>query len=153
MTAASDARAIQEAVAYGVAGDSDRGVDLLQPLVAAGPNSTYALLGSLAEVAAFTALKNRRAHESFALTVENLATGRSASAEDVPAPARFAGRFVTAWANRDQDTALALFKALAEESDRTGSTDLGDAIGAVYGMAVATAIEIVRTQRKRRGRQ
>lgn len=142
-------RALKDAVAYGVAGDPDAGVALLQPLVDAGRLSTFALLCSLAEVAAFTALQNRRPGEAFAMSVESTATGRAASAEAMPVSLRFVGQFVTSWANRDQDTAFALFKSLADEADRTGSTDLGDAIGLVYGMAVATAAEAARAHRER----
>lgn len=143
-------RIIGEALAYGVTGDEDHGVRLLQPLVDAGRLSTYALLGSLAETSAFTALQNQRPGEMFGLPVENTVTGQPASVDVLPAPLRFAGQFVTAWANRDQDTALALFNALADRCERTGSTDLGDAIGLVYGMAVATSTEVIRARREAR---
>lgn len=143
--------AIGQALAYGVVGDPDRGLELLQPIVDAGRVSTYALLGSLAEAAAFTALQNRPAGEPFALHLEHTGTGRQASADVLPPPLRFAGQFITAWANRDQDTALALFTALADRCELTGSPDLGNAVSLVYDMAVHTCTDIVREQRRARG--
>ncbi|WP_413808172.1 hypothetical protein [Streptomyces sp. OE57] len=144
-------RLIAEAVSHGVAGDQPRGVALLQPLVDAGPRSTYALLAGLAEVAACTALENQRPGTMFGLPVENIATGQPESVDVLPPPLRFTAQFVTAWANRDQDTARALFDTFAGEADRTGSPDLGDAIGLLYGMAVATSTEVVRAHREAQG--
>ncbi|MGV2914606.1 hypothetical protein [Streptomyces alfalfae] len=142
---------IGEAIAYGVAGDQEHGLALLQPLVDAGPRSTYALLGALAETAAFTVLNNRRPDEFFTIPVVNEATGQTASVDDLPAPLRFAAQFVTAWANRDRDTARALFTVFAHESDRRGTPDLAHAIGFLYGMAVSTATEVVLKARRKRG--
>lgn len=147
-----DVRLIAEAVSHGIAGDQDHGLAMLQPLVDAGPRSTFALLGGLAELAAFTALRNQRPGEAFAMPVEDVRTGEPADPSVLPVPLRFAARFVTAWANRDQDTAWALFHALAEEAERTGSSDLGDGVSLVYSMAVATSEEIVREQRAKRTR-
>lgn len=144
-------RTIGEAVAYGVIGDEEHGLSLLQPLVDAGPRSTYALLGGLAEGAAFTALQNQRPGEAFTLPVVDKITGRAASVDVLPPPLRFAAQFVTAWANRDQDTARALFNVFADDSDRRGTPDLGDAVGLMYGMAVTTSTEVVREARRKRG--
>jgi hypothetical protein len=41
----------------------------------------------------------------------------------LPPPIRFAARFVTAWASRDQDTAFALSRAVAESADTNGTDD------------------------------
>lgn len=144
---------IGEAVAYGVTGDHERGLSLLQPLVDAGPLSTYALLAALAEAAAFTALQNQRPGEAFGIPVVNEITGQAASVDVLPPPHRFAAQFVTAWANRDQDTARALFNAFAHDSDRRGTPDLGDAISLMYGMAVETSTEVVREARRKRGEE
>lgn len=141
---------IGEAVSHGIAGDQERGLAMLQPLVDAGPRSTYALLGGLAEVAAFTALQNQRPGEAFGMPVENTATGRPASADVLPPPLRFAAQFLTAWANRDQDTALALFQTFAFASDDAGTPDLADAISTLYSMAVTTGAEVVRQAREAR---
>lgn len=145
-------RIIGEAVAHGVAGDQERGLLMLQPLVDAGPRSTYALLAGLAETAAFTALRDQRPGEVFGLPVENTLTGQAASVDVLPPPIRFAAQFTTAWANRDRDTALALFTAFAFESDDAGTPDLGDAIGVLYAMAVTTSTEVVRQAREERDR-
>ncbi|AIV35566.1 hypothetical protein [Streptomyces sp. CCM_MD2014] len=139
-----------EALSHGIAGDRMRGVALLQPLVDAGPLSTFALLGGLAEVAAHTALQNQLPGETFGLPVNNVLTGEPASADVLPPPLRFAAQFVTTWANRDRDTARALFETFAFESDRTGSPDLAEAIGLVYDMAVTTGAEVVRQARQER---
>lgn len=139
-----------EALSHGIAGDRARGVALLQPLVDAGPLSTLGLLGGLAEVAAYTALQDQRPGEMFGLPVNNVLTGEPASADALPPPLRFAAQFVTAWANRDRDTARALFETFAFESDRTGSPDLAEAIGLVYDMAVTTGAEVVRQAREER---
>jgi hypothetical protein len=72
------------------------------------------------------------------------------SVDVLPPPVRFALRFITAWANRDQDTAYALFWAIAEPSDRDGTTALGDCITAVYAMTVPVAGQIVAEQRRRK---
>lgn len=141
-------RIIGEAVAHGVAGDQERGLAMLQPLVDAGPRSTYALLAGLAETAAFTALRDQRPGEMFGLPVEDTVTGQAASVDVLPPPLRFAAQFTTAWANRDRDTALALFNTFAFESDRAGTPDLGDAIGVLYAMAVTTSTEVVRQTRE-----
>ncbi|MGA5340461.1 hypothetical protein ACPCK3_15060 [Streptomyces griseoincarnatus] len=144
------ARIIGEAIAHGVAGDQERGLRMLQPLVDAGPRSTYALLASLAETAAHTALQNQRPGEMFGMPVENTATGQAAPMDVLPPPVRFAAQFTTAWANRDRDTALALFQAFAFASDDAGTPDLGDAIGLLYSMAVTTSTEVVRQARQAR---
>lgn len=145
------ARTIGDALAHGVAGDPDAGLALLQPFVDAGPLSTYRLLGALAEAAARPALQNQRPGEWFGMPVMNTVTGLPASADVLPPPVRFASQFLTAWANRDQDTAVALFDAFAFASDDAGTPDLAHGITALYLMAVATTTELVRAAREKRG--
>jgi hypothetical protein len=144
-------RIMSEAISLGVTGDPERGVALLQPLVDAGPRSTYALVAGLAEVAATTALQNLRPGESFTCPVENVVTGQPASVDVLPPPVRFAAQFVTAWANRDRGMAQDLFDAFAFQSDRSGTPDLAQAIGVLYDMAVTTSTEVVRAYREARG--
>jgi hypothetical protein len=146
-------RVIGEALAYGVTGDQERGLSLLQPLVDAGPLSTYALLSALAEAAAFTALQNRRPGQTFTLPVVHEVTGQAASGDVLPPALRFAAQFVTTWANRDQAAARALFNVFAHDSDRHGTPDLAQAISLVYGMAVMTSIDVVKETRRKRGRR
>ncbi|MEC3995222.1 hypothetical protein VSR01_17435 [Actinacidiphila sp. DG2A-62] len=144
---ATEAQTILDALAHSVAGDTERGLALLQPLVDAGPRSTYALLGSLAEVASSDA---REASPGSSFGMEVIGPDGPADAELLPPPLRFAAHFVTAWANRDQDTAHALFWAVAEPSDRYGTDDLAEAIRAVFAMAAATAeYEVARKRRQR----
>jgi len=141
-----DVKAIGEAIAHGVAGDVDAGLALIQPLVDRGPRTTCALLGSLAETAAFLAHRDQPG-VWFGTVVERIDDGSEGSVDSLPRPLRFAAQFVTAWANGDRDTAYALFKAIAEDSDTRGLSDLADGVAAIYGMAIATATEVVKQRR------
>jgi hypothetical protein len=146
----TDPQIILEALAHGVAGAPERGLALIQPLVDAGPRSTYALLGSLAEVASKDA---REASPDTLLGMQVVGPDGPADVELLlllPPPLRFAARFVAAWANRDQDTAHALFWAVAEPSDRDGIDDLAEAIRAVFAMAGASAEYEVAQKRRQR---
>ena len=136
---------IGAALACSVAGEHQRGLDMLQPIVDAGPRSTYALLGSLAEVASKDA---RETSPDMMFGMEVIGPDGPADVQLLPPPLRFAARFVTAWANRDQDTAHALFWAIAEPSDRDGTEDLAEAITAVFGMAAAVTEYLVLEQRQ-----
>ncbi|WP_433856722.1 hypothetical protein [Streptomyces kronopolitis] len=145
---APDPNIICNAVAHGVAGNHTTGLTLLQPIVDEGPASTYAVLGSLAETAVFSVRRDHGPDCAFGILVE-APDGSEASTDDLPPVARFAVRFITAWANRDQETTHALFKVLAEHGDRPGCRDIGDAVSAMYGLAVAAATEIAAQQRAR----
>lgn len=125
---------ILEALAHGINGRPEEGLRLIQPLVDAGPLSTYALLGSLAETASRDGRYASGAGTLFAIEVQG--PDGPASTNDVPTPLRFAAQFTTAWAARDQDTAYALFWAFAEPSDRLGTDDLAEGIGLLFDMAV-----------------
>ena len=146
---------ILQALAHGIHGNPERGLHLIQPLVDEGPRSTYALLGALAETASRQARETRDALEvggtdvMFGIEIEG--PEGLASAQVLPAPLRFAVQFVTAWANRDQDTAHALFWALAEPSDRLGTDDLATVIGIVFDMAVLGAEATLIERRTRTG--
>jgi hypothetical protein len=148
---ASDTRIIGEALACSVAGDHQRGLSMLQPLVDAGPRSTFALLACLAETASADARDTNGPATWYGMEV--VGPDGPADAELLPPRLRFAARFVTAWANRDQPTAYALFRAVAELSDRDGTPDLAEAVGAVYAMAAATAEYLVLQQRRQRNQQ
>jgi hypothetical protein len=131
---------------------------MLQPLVDAGPLSTYALLGALAEgICRMTAdpqlldVDGDVEQGGFVMLVDG--PDGPASSELLPAPLRFAGRFLTCWANRDFATTKALFQALAEPSDRDGTDDLDEAITTLYGMAVATTEAFVIERRRQRAEQ
>lgn len=138
---------IAEALAHGIHGHPERGLLLLEPLVDAGPTSTYALLASLAETASRQARQAREFLDAagtgadlgvmFGIEIEG--PDGPASAQVLPVPLRFAVQFVTAWANGDQETAEALFRAMAEPSVRLGTDDLADSIRIVFDMAVLGA--------------
>ncbi|RWZ73356.1 hypothetical protein EQK42_24815 [Streptomyces albidoflavus] len=134
---APDPEVILEALAYGVAGDFQRGLDTLQPIVDAGPRSTYALLGALAETASREAREANDAGTLYGIALDG--PNGPVDIDVLPPPVMFAARFITAWANRDQDAASALFWAVAEPSDRDGTSALADCITAVYGMTVPVA--------------
>lgn len=144
---------IVKALSYGAAGDYDHGLALLQPLVDAGPISTFAMLGCLAEavyrMSADPSLLDEPEHSAgFAMVVDG--PDGPATAELLPAPLRFAGRFITCWANRDRDTAFALFQAVARQD---GPGDLAEAITALFGMAVAVTEMFVAERHRLRAEQ
>lgn len=140
---------ILDALAHGVAGRPDKGLRLLQPLVDAGPRSTYALLGALAETAARPAQDLNGPGTRFGIAVDG-PDGRPGSTDDLPPALRFATRFITAWGNRDQDTAIALFSVVAEHAETHRTDDLADAIRTVYEIAVVSAQAIVAERRRQR---
>jgi hypothetical protein len=147
---------ILEALSHAAAGDHDRGLALIQPLVDAGPVSTYALLASLAEAicrmtADPQALDDVEQRGGFVMVVDG--PDGPASAELLPKPLRFAGRFITCWANRDRETAWALFRAAANVSEQDGTDDLAEGVTAVFGMAVASTEAFVIERRRQREQQ
>ncbi|MFD6935284.1 hypothetical protein ACFWAP_03880 [Streptomyces goshikiensis] len=147
-----DPRVIVEALALGVVGDRQRGLALLQPIVAEGPAEAYTVLVGLAETAS---KRSRMAYPPgtlFGCEVDSPDGSGSASVDVLPPPRRFAAQFITAIANRDQDMARALFRAVAEPSDRYGTADLPEAIGAVYAMAVETCRAVVAEAAREQGR-
>ncbi|GGZ23749.1 hypothetical protein GCM10010387_16220 [Streptomyces inusitatus] len=138
---APDPHIMIEALAYGVVGKRDEGLALLQPIVDQGPRETFALLSALAEATCKRARDRDGPDAAYDLVVE-VADG-TVSSDLLPPDIRFAGQFITSWGNRQFETAHDLFWAMAEPSDRNGTSVLADSISAVYELAVCAAREIV----------
>lgn len=147
MSDASDTVAM--ALARAVAGDYEGGGMLLAPLIENGRASCYALAGMLAETASHIA-RRERPGAWFTVDVVNEATGRTASVDVMAPDKRFAAQFVTAWANRDQNTALALFDSLVDQAEATDGPELVDGILRLYALAVVTAKAVCAEERARR---
>ncbi|MET8609725.1 hypothetical protein [Streptomyces misionensis] len=142
-------RIVGEALARGVAGDLEGGVDLLAPLIAAGWGSAYALAAMLAEAASHIARRDQAPGTVFGMPVQNTVTGAWESAEVLPPHVRFAAQFTTAWANRDRAHAEALFTALYERSAPDGN-ELVDGFLMLFQMAVCTSEEVVAEEQAKR---
>ncbi|MFM9590772.1 hypothetical protein ACKI16_29720 [Streptomyces scabiei] len=140
---------VGEALAHAVAGDTMTGGMLLVPLIEEGRRSCYALAGMLAETASHIARRDQ-ASGTFGIVVDNLATGLPGSVDVLPPDLRWAAQFVTAWANRDQDTAAALFTTLADQAEATEGPELVDGLLRLFTMAAATAKEVCAEQRAHR---
>ncbi|MFI0934647.1 hypothetical protein ACH4RG_23355 [Streptomyces sp. NPDC021019] len=131
--------AVLQAVAQALRGDRTEGLRLLQPVVDAGPASTYAMLCLLADIAARPA---RREHGPTApLGPEVGDPGEGLSVDDLPPARRFAAQFVAAHANGDTATAVALFWAVADYANSNRTGDLAEAIGKVFDMAITAAAQ------------
>lgn len=141
---------VHDALAYGVTGDKAAGVEILVPLIAESYGAAYALAGMLAETACFIA--RREGRRTFEIDVENVVTGESGSLDVFPPEHAFAARFTTAWANRDQDTAEAHFRALVHSAGSDGP-ELVNGLLSLYELAVVTATQIVAEQRAARGEE
>ena len=144
----ADSKQIFEALAHGVAGDHDSAMRLLLPVLKRNPRSMYATVCSLAESASFDARQHQEPGEHFGIEVEHMDTGAEGNANDLPPGVRFAAQFVTAWANRDHDTADALYKALA----RQDPDEFVVGIRALYDMAVVSLRAMVERKRAEEGR-
>ena len=140
---------VAEALARAVAGDEIEAGMLLAPLIAESRPSCYALAAMLAETASHIA-RREQTPGTFGITVENTVTGASGSVDVMPPDIRFAAQFVTAWANRDQDTAQAHFDALADEAEASDGPELVDGILQLFAMAVTTAKAVCAEERARR---
>lgn len=151
-TAEADApRIVGEALARGVRGDLEGGVDLLVPLIAGSWLDAFALACMLAETASHVARRDQQPGEHFALAVEHAVTGQSAPAQVLPPHVRFAAQFTTAWANRDKAHAQALFDGMYQRSSTDGGV-LIDGLLMLFQMAVCTAKEVIAEERaERRG--
>ncbi|UJV42930.1 hypothetical protein [Streptomyces sp. AMCC400023] len=141
---------VGEALAHAVAGDLEKGCMLLVPLIEEGRRSCYALAAMLAETASHIARRDQEPGTAFGITVEDTVTGEAASVDVMPPDLRWAAQFTTAWANRDRDTALALFETLAERSEAADGAELVDGLLQLFGMAVATSKEVCAEQRAHR---
>jgi hypothetical protein len=144
----SDSQQIFEALTHGVVGDHDNAMRLLMPVLKRNPRSMYATVCTLAESASFDARQHQKPGEHFGMEIENIDTGAEGSTDDLPPGVRFATRFVTAWANRDHDTADALYKAIHRENP----DEFAVGVRALYDMAVVSLRAIVERKRKAEGR-
>ncbi|GLX54466.1 hypothetical protein Shyhy01_74150 [Streptomyces hygroscopicus subsp. hygroscopicus] len=142
-------RIVGEALAMGVRGDLESGVDLIVPLIAADWGSAYALACMLAEAASYIARRDQEPGTVFGMPVQNTETGEWASADVLPPHLRFAGQFTTAWANRDRAHAEAMFTALYERSP--GGSELVDGLLMLFQMAVCTSEKVVAEEWAKRG--
>lgn len=140
---------VAAALAHAVAGDFDTGAELLVPLIADSARSAYALAGMLAETASHIARREQRPGTWFGIQVEHTITGEPDSLDGMPPEVMFAARFTTAWANRDQDTTAALFAALAEQTEASGS-GLVEGLLTLFEMAVITATTVSEEERAKR---
>lgn len=143
----ADSQHIFEALAHGVSGDDDTAWNLIRPIVRRSDQAMFAVFCSLAESAAFDSIQQHGAG-NFVLEVEDLATGAEGSVEVLPPGVRFATQFLTAWANRDQDTAEALYLALY----RSEPEALADGLRALYEMAVVSLRGFIQRKREAEGR-
>lgn len=143
----ADSQQMFEALAHGVAGDDDTAWELICPIVRRDETAMFAVFCSLAESAAFDSIQ-QHGTGNFVLKVEDITTGAEGSVEVLPPGMRFATQFLTAWANRDQDTAEALYLALY----RTDPDELGVGLRALYEMAVVSLRGFVERKREAEGR-
>ncbi|MFB7461248.1 hypothetical protein [Streptomyces sp. NPDC056188] len=145
---AADSQHIFEALTHGVAGDNDTAWTLLRPIVRRSNTAMYATFCAIAEAATFDAHQNQQPDEHFGIEVENIHTGEEGSVDAFPPGIRFAAQFVTARANRDEDTAHALYQSLYDSSP----DDLGIGLRALYEMAVVSLRAFCERKREAEGR-
>lgn len=138
----ADSRAILDAIANGVTGDHQAAFDLLLPILKRDPQSMYGVLCALAEMASAEMRLHQKPGDFFGIEVEHLG-GAEASISDAPPGVRFATQFVTAWANRDQDTADALCLAMYDGDFHA----LVVGIRLVYDMAIVALKGVLEQQR------
>jgi len=139
----ADSGHIFEALAHGVSGDNDTAWKLLRPIVHRSDQAMFAVFCTIAEAAAFDAIQQQGAGD-FVLEVEDVETGAESSVDQLPPGLRFATQFLTAWANRDQDTAEALYLGLY----KTDPEALADGLRALYDMAITSLRAFVERKRK-----
>lgn len=142
-----DSRQLFEALAHGVSGDDDTAWAMIRPLVRRDEAAMYGVFCALAESAAFDSIQ-QHGPGGFVIEVEDIVTGTEGSVAVLPTGVRFAVQFVTAWANRQQDTAEALYLALY----RSDPDELGVGLRALYEMAVASLRGFVERKREAEGR-
>lgn len=144
----ADSKQIFEALTHGVVGDHDTAMRLLLPVLKRNPRSMYATVCSLAESASLDARQHQEPGEHFGIEVEHIDTGAEGNTNDLPPGVRFAAQFVTAWANRDHDTADALYGAL----HRQGPDEFAIGVRVLYDMAVTSLRAMVERKRAEEGR-
>ena len=143
----ADSQHVFEALAHGVSGDDDTAWNLLRPIVRRSEQAMFAVFCSIAEAAAFDSIQQHGAG-NFVLQVEDITTGAEGSVDVLPPGVRFATQFLTSWANRDQDTAEALYLALY----KSDPDELGVGLRALYEMAVVSLRGFVERKREAEGR-
>ncbi|MER6534352.1 hypothetical protein ABT215_11175 [Streptomyces sp900105755] len=144
---AADSNQIFEALTHGVAGDDDTAWDLLAPIAQRSNHAMYAVFCTIAEAAAFDAIQQQGAG-NFVIEVEDVETGAEGSVDELPPGVRFATQFLTARANRDEDTAHALYLALHQNNP----DELGIGLRALYEMAVVSLRSFIERKRAAEGR-
>ncbi|MGW2692391.1 hypothetical protein ACWC3Y_11075 [Streptomyces sp. NPDC001296] len=145
--AEADSQQLFQALAHGVAGDDTTAWNIIEPLACRDDTAMYGVFCGLAESAAFDALQQHGPGD-YVIEVEHLDTGEAGSVDVLPAGVRFATQFVTAWANRDEDTAHALYMAFYPDR----SDDLAVGLRALYEMAVVSLRGYVQRKREAEGR-
>ncbi|MFJ2375004.1 hypothetical protein ACIOZL_19675 [Streptomyces sp. NPDC087769] len=133
---------IMAALAHGMDGYPEKAAALFEPFVKGGPTTTVGLCAALAEMSAIGPRKALPEGATFGLLVLDARTGQTADIAEAPAGVRFAAQFSTAWANGQQDTAYALFRALVEPEDEQAAADLAEGIRALFDMAVVSLNEM-----------
>lgn len=137
---------VEEALNRALAGDVYGGGMLLVPLIEDSRRECFALCVMLATAATYGVEPGPDG--MFVLEISDMETGRLGRPEDLPPDAQFAAQFVTAWANKDQDAAQALFDALAADGDtEAGMGRVVDGVLALYGMAIASVRALIEEQR------
>ncbi|TFV33151.1 hypothetical protein E4K10_30185 [Streptomyces sp. T1317-0309] len=124
--------------------------ELLVPLIGVGYGNAYGLAAMLAETASFIARRDQADGTFFAMPVEDINTGEEVSVDDLPPHVAFAAQFTTAWANRDHDTAEALFRALWEQASPPDGVELVDGLLFLFRMAVETSKAVTAEERAKR---
>lgn len=143
-------RIVGDALERAMAGDWHGAGALLVPLIGGGYGNAYALAAMLAETASHTGRRDRAEGEFFTMPVENIETGEPGSVDDLPPHVAFAAQFTTAWANRNQDTAEALFEALWERAGLSGGVELVDGLLFLFQMAVETSKAVTAEEQAKR---
>ncbi|MFE6551666.1 hypothetical protein ACFVHS_25145 [Streptomyces sp. NPDC057746] len=143
-------RIVGDALARAITGDWYGAGVLLVPLIGGGYGNAYGLAAMLAETASHIARRDQAEGEFFTMPVETVETGEPGSVDDLPPHVAFAAQFTTAWANRDQDTAEALFKALWERAGPSDGVELVDGLLFLFQMAVETSKAVTAEERAKR---
>lgn len=143
----ADSQQIFEALTHGVAGDDDTAWNLLAPIIRRNNHAMYATFCTIAEAAAFDSIQ-QHGPGNFVIEVEHLDTGAEGNVDVLPPSLRFAVQFVTARANRDEDAADALYRALYQ----SGPDETGAGLRALYEMAVVSLRGFCERKREAEGR-
>jgi hypothetical protein len=125
---------VGRALAFGLANRHEDAWNEIKALAAKGTLEMFATTAALAEVAVQDRVEDNPGG-FFGLTVQH--HGQEADINEAPAAQRFAMQLMAAQANRDFDTARALFKAQM----RTDPESVADATLILYDVALAAARE------------